>query len=120
MNIIIDVDGNGYRTWVYSTADCSAGDAHLKNIKESELEQLLNKMMSGYNDLTNDEISSMFRLKIMHNLNTEKRVFISEFIEDNRTNLTAKGYTDEFIDNSIYEILNVKFKDYVWSDSIRY
>jgi len=82
VNIIIDVDGDGNRTWIYNNAECSLGEDHLRIVKEKGLKEVKNKIMLDQT-LNESEKEAISKIYLIQNSEAEKSKIIN-YINDNQ------------------------------------
>jgi hypothetical protein len=115
LNIIIDVDSNGYRTWMYSNADCDS-DSYLIQIREMNLLSIMYKINNN-RSLTNEDYKNVLRVK-MANISKSDRYRLANFITINKAKLIDLGFNQSTIDLGIIESINTVSDNLIWSDSI--
>ncbi len=103
VNIIVDVDKDGYRTWVYSRG-CGAErvDDHLRRINEKDIVALKEKIIR-LQEISNSDKENLSRLNLIH-------------LTQNERNLIMKNKDKYGITNDYSKMTEVK--NLIWTKSI--
>jgi hypothetical protein len=117
INIVVNVDKEGYRTWIYSTAACLSNSYHLKLVSEKDLIKLKDKIIAG-ESISFEEKTVVGRLKLIQ-LDYLERLALSSSIRNDLA-LDEIGLSDDEINNMEDETMNTVSKNLLWNDKIIY